>query len=372
MLENDKIDVLDGFSSIITGKNMIDGFDPNIPFVEPEDIPGIESEEITEVDPEEITEEVEPEEIEEEEVEEVKPKISIKPESVDEDPETEEMISKLLQERLSESLGYEFDDKEKFNKVQDVVDYLENLVNDASVPQYANDEVAKLDDYVKNGGNLKNYFNTVYERNFNIDEIDITDPSDQKRVIKEALKEQGVKDDVISKRIERYENSGALDDEAMEAQEFILENKDKKEQTLLATQREHATQIKERQREFVSTVEQTIDKMVDIFGTKLTAKEKMELKPYILRPTSDGMTRYQKEYTDKEKYVNNLITSAYFTMKGDAFVKRTKEQATSDTYKNIQKKLQDKKDTRITGSNDQTSRGNGPDLSSLSRFISRK
>jgi hypothetical protein len=59
-------------------------------------------------------------------------------------------------------------------------------------------------------------------------------------------------------------------------------------------------------------------------------------------------------------------------MKGESFVKRTKEQAASDTYKNIQKKLQDKKDNRVSGSGDQTSRGNGPDLGSLSRFISRK
>jgi len=39
---------------------------------------------------------------------------------------------------------------------------------------------------------------------------------------------------------------------------------------------------------------------------------------YIFKPTSDGMTKFQKDWS---KSVKNLIESAYFTMKGDTFVK---------------------------------------------------
>ena len=377
----EKIDVLDGFSSIITGKNMLEGMsnaDSDIPFVEPDEIPtddDIPVEETTDEVEDEV-ETIEPEDEVEEIIKQNRSRVEKKPENAestdtDDDPETEEMISQLLQERLASSLNYEFGEDEKFGTVKEVVDFLENLVSEASTPSYANEEVAKLDEFVKDGGNLKDYFDRMYERDFDINNVDLSDPSDQKRVIREALKEQGVKEDIISKRIERYENNEVLDEEAIEAQDFLLENKTVKEQKLLKAQKEQATQLRERQRDFVSSVEQTIDKMTDVFGTKLTAKEKMELKPYILRPTPDGMTKYQKEYMDKDRYINNLITSAYLTMKGETFVKRVKEQATSDTYKNIQKKLRDKKDTKISGSGNQTSNSNNLDLGTLGRFITR-
>jgi len=379
-VNKEEVDVLDGFSSIITGKNMLEGMDNadiNIPFVEPDEIPTDEDMSVEETTDEvEEVETIEPEDEVEEIIKQNRSRVEKKPENAestdtDDDPETEEMISQLLQERLASSLNYEFGEDEKFGTVKEVVDFLENLVSEASTPSYANEEVAKLDEFVKDGGNLKDYFDRMYERDFDINNVDLSDPSDQKRVIREALKEQGVKEDIISKRIERYENNEVLDEEAIEAQDFLLENKTVKEQKLLKAQKEQATQLRERQRDFVSSVEQTIDKMTDVFGTKLTAKEKMELKPYILRPTPDGMTKYQKEYMDKDRYINNLITSAYLTMKGETFVKRVKEQATSDTYKNIQKKLRDKKDTKISGSGNQTSNSNNLDLGTLGRFITR-
>ena len=289
------------------------------------------------------------------------------------DPEVEQMVSQLLQERLGESLGYEFGDDEKFESVQQVVDYLEGLVQEASAPDYASDEVKKIDEFIREGGDLRKYYDTVYGSGLNLENADISNESDQKRIVREYLKSQGLKEEIINNRVTRYETNGVLEEEAIEALDLLKENVVKNEQKLLDDQKEHSKVIKERQREFVTSVEETIDKMTEIFGTKLTAKEKMELKPYILRPTPDGTTKYQKDYTAKDKYIHNLITSAYLTMKGDALVERAKKQATSDTYKNIQKKLQDKKGNRISsGSTGQNTSSRNLDLSKLSSSILRK
>ena len=239
--------ILDGFdmiSSTITGRVPIEGFVPIV-----DDIPEIEPDELKEkLGLPEDDEEIETEETEEEDIDEIikQNKESLKPKGKetetivsDEDAETEEMISKLLQERLGSSLNYEFGENEKFSTVQEAVDFLENLVNEASTPNYANEDVAKLDEFVRNGGNLKKYFDSVYERDLDIEDVDITNEFDQKRLIKEALKEQGVKDDMISKRLERIERSETLEEEAIEAQEYLQENKTIKEQKLLKEQKRH-------------------------------------------------------------------------------------------------------------------------------------
>jgi hypothetical protein len=368
MADNDKT-ILDGFESIsnmITGKNV--EFD-DIPNVEPDDIiddnepgdPVDDTDPIIDpiIDP---TDDDEPGDDSGRKGDEGEPGDP----GIQDDPEMEQMVSQLLQEKLANALNYQF------NNVQDVVNYLENLVSEASTPSYSNEEVGKLDEYVRNGGNLKTYLETIYDRGFDINDVDITNESDQKRIIREHLKTQGMKDEMITKRIERYESGGVLDEEALEAQELLKDYTSKKEVKLLETQRQQAEQIKERQREFVTSVEETIDKLTEINGVKITTQDKRGLKEYILKPTPDGMTNYQKDFTAKDKYVQNFIVSAFLTQKGDALVNRAKAQATSDTYKNIQKKLQDKKGNRITGSKNQTSGKSVLDLSRLSSFIAKK
>ena len=390
--ENTVLGGFDMISEMISGKSGGDStnidVNDSIPFIDPEDLMGRSDDGETEDTTTEPTEDSSDEPVDDvTDTEDTEDTGDGEPPTADEppakpvgtdvdfksDPEVEQMVSQLLQERLGESLGYEFGDDEKFESVQQVVDYLEGLVQEASAPDYASDEVKKIDEFIREGGDLRKYYDTVYGSGLNLENADISNESDQKRIVREYLKSQGLKEEIINNRVTRYETNGVLEEEAIEALDLLKENVAKNEQKLLDDQKEHSKVIKERQREFVTSVEETIDKMTEIFGTKLTAKEKMELKPYILRPTPDGTTKYQKDYTAKDKYIHNLITSAYLTMKGDALVERAKKQATSDTYKNIQKKLQDKKGNRISsGSTGQNTSSRNLDLSKLSSSILRK
>ena len=343
----DKENFLDGFSEIgdflmNPGMGTNPDMDNEIPEIDPKDLGATDEVEVEE------EEELEEEEAEEDEEDEPDSDENNTPADSDEnDPEIEKDITKLFSNKVAEKLGWEFSEDEKFETVEDFVEYLTNVVEEASKPQFANDEVANYDEFVRNGGNLKDYFDKLQAGKLDLEKVDIDSDYDQKSLIKEFLKTQGIKDSIIEKRIERYDEAGVLQDEAEEALEYLKEYRQKEEQKLLEEQRNIAKVKQQQQHEFVKTVQTNINEINEIRGYKLTDKEKKELVDYIFKPTSEGLTGFQKDY---QSNIKNLIESAYFTKNGDKLIKNVKEKAKSDAYKEIQQKLKTKRQkNRSTG-----------------------
>ena len=76
--------------------------------------------------------------------------------------------------------------------------------------------------------------------------------------------------------------------------------------------------------------------MDSIYGIDIPEKDKKALLEYIFKPDADGITRYQKDYA---KSLKNLITSAYFTMKGDALIDIAKKKGKKDAIDNFKNTL---------------------------------
>lgn len=262
--------------------------------------------------------------------------------------EFESDISLFLKDKLVEEAGIDFPEDLEIKSVGDVINYLDELVSEASKPIYANEDVGKLDEYVRNGGDLKKFYSEVYEKQFNLDNFNLESESDQKKILKEQLKTQGLSDDLIKRKIERWEESGVLEEEAADALDWIKQDLSKKEEKLLEDQKKQRENMEDQQRQFVENVEASISNMKDIRGIPITKKEKQELVNYLLKPTKSGRTQYQEDFSsDPNKFINNLIESAYFTKHGDSFIKKAKDQASSSTYKDLQNKLKNKKNKRV-------------------------
>lgn len=283
------------------------------------------------------TEEEKEEELEEEDKEvksksKAKPKTTTKeeteePEVEEEEPEVEEeepeestdetTIVTGFFDSLSEKLGWDdIEDDDKPKTVEDLIDYFNDVIEENSVPQYASEEVEQLDKFVKNGGNLRDYFSIDSE--VDLDDIDLEDESNQKLVLKEFLKEKGFNTKQIEKKLTKYEEAGILEDESQDAAEALKDIRESKKQQLLKDQENAAKLAAQRQQEYFDTVVNEIKGMDNIRGVKIPEKDKQTLLEYIFKPTSDGMTKFQKDWS---KSVKNLIESAYFTMKGDTLVK---------------------------------------------------
>lgn len=235
---------------------------------------------------------------------------------------------------LSEKLGWDdVEDDEKPKTAEDLVEYFREVIEDNSKPDFASEEIEQLDKFVRNGGNLKDYFQL--DADIDIDEINIEgDEVAQKAVVRMLLKEKGFNSNQIEKKINKYEDAGLLEDEAQDAIEDLKEIREEKKKQLLAAQEKRAKDVKRQQQEFFDNVLNEIKSMDNIYGISVPEKDKKALLEYIFKPNSRGVTKYQEDYA---KSLKNLITSAYFTMKGDSIIniaKKEGKKAALDNFKN--------------------------------------
>lgn len=327
----------------------------------------VEKEEIEEEDETEDVDDVE----EQEEPTETKPKKSKKkPESkVDEDDNTEEVedndtsddnkseeVIVNFFDSLSEQLGWDdVDDEEKPKTAEELIEYFRDVIEENSVPNYASEEVEKLDEFVRNGGNLKDYFSI--DADLDLDNIEVEDNEiNQKLIVKEFLKEKGFSTKQIEKKITKYEDAGILEDEATDALEALRDIKAERKEKLLEQQQKQAREAEKQQQEFFQNVVSEIKGMNSIYGIDIPEKDKRALLEYIFKPDADGVTKYQKDYA---KSLKNLITSAYFTMKGDNLITIAKQKGRKDALDNFKNSLRgngvSKKSKKQIINNDSTS-----------------
>ena len=251
----------------------------------------------------------------------------------------EEESSKVtaLFDAIAEELEWEFDDDEEEEKpktVEELVNYFKEVIKEQSVPQYANEDVTKLDEFVRNGGDLNDYFTLTPEIDY--ENFDTTIESNQKQIVKMLLAEKGFNEKQIARKIEKYEDAGILEDEAEDALEAMKEIEETKKEQLLEDQRKQHEQMVARQQKFMDDVVGEINAMKDIRGIKVPEKDKKALLAYIFKADANGKTQYQKDYS---KSVKNLIESAYFTMKGDTLLDTAKKMGTSSAIKNLKQSL---------------------------------
>lgn len=268
------------------------------------------------------------------------------------DDNTEDNAVATFFEALSDKMGWELDEDEEIPQTpEELVEYFQEVIEENSVPQYASEEVEALDKFVKNGGNLKDYFQIDGE--LDLEDFEIEDNEvNQKLVIKEFLKEKGFSSKQIDKKLTKYEDAGLLEDEATDALEALRDIREQKKQQLLEEQEKSANELKKRQQEYFNSVMTEIKGMDNIRGIKIPQKDKQALLEYIFKPTADGKTQYQKDYS---KSVKNLLESAYFTMKGDTLLKAAKSEGSTAAINKFKNSLSKTGVSRKTRRQDNTS-----------------
>ena len=298
-------------------------------------------------------EEEEEEEIEEEEEKETKTTNKEKSETVVEEnteEDNEETMVKGFFGAMGGKLGWEInEDDETPNNVDSLIEYFQNIIERESVPTYANEEVEALDNFVKQGGNLRDYLSIDAE--LDLDNLDMDDENTQKLVVKQLLKEKGFNSARIDKMIAKYEDAGILEDEAEDAIEDLKEIKQQQKEKLLADQKKQYETYKAQQQQFYTNVVDEIKGLKNIRGIAIPEKDKKVLIDYILKPDTDGKTKYQKDYA--KGGVRNLIESAYFTMNADKLIEAAKKEGNNSAIDRFKNSL---KTSSIGGKSKQTQR----------------
>lgn len=218
---------------------------------------------------------------------------------------------------FAEALNWDVEDDERPNSIEGLIDYIGDVVEQNSTPQYADQRIAQLDQYVKNGGKFEDFYNSQSQV-LSYDNLDMEDETNQKAVVRDYMRIQGYNDEQINRKIERYEDADMLEDEAADAVGYLKRVREQQIQQAQAEQEQLRLQQEQQAMEFVNNLNSTIAHLDNIRGISVPKEDRKALLDYITKTDADGLTQYQKDFNNN--MIDNLIESAYFTMKGDALL----------------------------------------------------
>lgn len=261
----------------------------------------------------------------------------------DSEPSTEDVTEaqqvSALFDAVGESLGWnmaDFKDEDKPVTVEEFTQYLGKVVEHNSVPQYADERIAQLDEYVKNGGKFEDFYQKQQET-LSFENLDLENEDNQKTVIRELLKHNGYSDEQINNKISRYEDADMLYDESEDALERLKVIRENEIEENRKQQEEYARQQEEQNRQFFQSVQNDINNLNTIRGISIPKEDRVALYEYIFKVDKDGVSQYQKDFN--KNLSKNLIESAYFTMKGDSLVSGAKRDGETSAAEKLRKIL---------------------------------
>jgi hypothetical protein len=192
------------------------------------------------------------------------------PANDDDDDDNDPTIVTAFFDSLADKLGWgNVPDDSKPSTPEDLIAYFQEVIEENSVPQYASEETAALDEFVRNGGNLRDFYSIGGA--MDLDTIELEDNENaQKQVVTEYLRKKGVSAAQINKKLQKYEDAGILEDEAADALEELKQINAEEKEELLKTQKQYAEQVKAQQQQFTKGVVGEIKGLSQIYGVNVS------------------------------------------------------------------------------------------------------
>lgn len=247
----------------------------------------------------------------------------------------------LLFDAIGESFGWNMDDIKEEDRpltVDDLTNYMRKVVQQNSVPQYADERIQQLDEYVKNGGKFEDFYGKQ-QQSLSYDNIDMEDEDNQKAVVSELLRYNGYTDDQIKNKISRYEDADMLEEESADALDMLKQIKQHELEIAQQQQAAYLQQQEEQSKQFYDDCMNQIKSLSSIRGVQIPKEDRAKLADYIFNVDQDGISKFQRDYNNKDNFINNLITTAYITMKGDSFISTAKRDGESSATEKLRKML---------------------------------
>lgn len=247
----------------------------------------------------------------------------------------------LLFDAIGESFGWNMDDIKEEDRpltVDDLTNYMREVVQQNSVPQYADERIQQLDEYVKNGGKFEDFYGKQ-QQSLSYDNMDMEDEDNQKAVVSELLRYSGYTDDQIKNKIQRYEDADMLEEESADALDRLKQIKQHELEMAQQQQAEYLQQQEEQSKQFYNDCMNQIKSLSSIRGVQIPKEDRAKLADYIFNVDQNGISKFQRDYNNKDNFINNLLTTAYITMKGDSFVSTAKRDGESSATEKLRKML---------------------------------
>jgi len=269
-------------------------------------------------------------------------------ESEDNEDGGEASVTPLI-ELIHEENGWDFD-AEKFkgkDKVSDLMDFVGDVIEQNSVPEFASDEVKEFNDFVaKHGADKAADFLSVSYGNTDYESMDMTNEGAQKKVYSDYLKKTTKFSDAkIDKEINKLVDLDELEGEVEEAKTYLVEDAKKQKEDFLAKEAEAKESNAANFTKYLGEQKDRIDSSKEIAGFELSDKDKKGLYKFAFETDKQGKTGYQKLKESDADLDLKLLLLAY---KGVDKNKISKS-ATTETVKKLKKNLSRFKDSKSGG-----------------------
>lgn len=284
---------------------------------------------------------------------------------VSDDDVTEAQQVGALFDAVAEKFGWdlnEIKEDERPLTVEDLTDYLRDVVDQNSVPDYADERIQALDQYVKQGGRFEDFY-AAQQQQINYDNINLEDENNQRTVIRDLLKASGYTEDQINSKIDRYESADMLEEEAEDALSRLKVIKQQETEMLQRQQEAARKQQEEETRTFYNTVSADINNLTNIRGISIPKEDRKQLFEYIFKQDANGLTQYQKDFN--KNLSKNLIESAYFTMKADSFITEAKKTGETTAAQKLRQMLRHKSKNHSTFNADEDKQRSALEIASM-------
>lgn len=91
------------------------------------------------------------------------------------DPNEASMVGAFF-DAFAESLNWDVTDEERPTSIDGIIKYIEDVVEENSKPEYSDERVAQLDQYIRNGGRFEDFYNNQ-SQSIQYDTLDMEDES---------------------------------------------------------------------------------------------------------------------------------------------------------------------------------------------------
>lgn len=271
----------------------------------------------------------------------------------------------LLFDAIGEQFGWDMNEIEEDTRpvtVEGLTDYIRQVVDQNSVPEYADERIQALDTYVKQGGRFEDFY-AAQQQAINYDNINLEDENNQRTVIRDLLKANGYTDEQINTKIDRYEAADMLEEEAEDALSRLKVIKQQETEMLQQQQEAAMKRQQEETKAFYNTMQKDISNLTSIRGINIPKEDRKQLFDYIFKQDADGLTQYQKDFN--KNLTKNLIESAYFTMKADSFITEAKKTGETTAAQKLRQMLRHKSKNHSTFNADEDKQRSALEIASM-------
>ena len=200
---------------------------------------------------------------------------------------------------------------ERFNeeKKKGASEIVQNFIG-----QFGEDYQEAFDAIFVKGVNPKEYFNT-YNQIVNFAEMDLNDESNQLKIMKQALSDQGFDPEDIDTEIERLQNYGDLESVATKHHKVLVKKEAVKLQQLEQKSEAELQQKAQIRNQYIKNVQDILNDKVkskEFDGIPINPKLATELQDFLLvdkwkTPTGETLTDFDRAILDMKKPENHAM-----------------------------------------------------------------